>query len=87
MFPDNSSLICYQPFPIGCLVWGKIPGYDWWPGYIISYDKKDPEKGDEEEEDDEEEEEEEEGRGSNDVAWVKWFGDNQLSQVLKERID
>lgn len=47
----------------------------------MSYGKKDKtgmEADDKEEDDDEEEEEEEE---EVEIAWVKWYGDNQLSQV------
>lgn len=66
---------------MGSLIWGKLPGYDWWPGNVMSYGKKDKtgmEADDKEEDDDEEEEEEEE---EVEIAWVKWYGDNQLSQV------
>lgn len=69
-----------QPFPVGSLVWGKLPGYDMWPGLLISYEKcKDkPLAMDEEEECDDDEE----CKADDDIeVWIRWFGDNQLSQV------
>lgn len=65
-------------------MWGKLPGYEWWPGTVISYDKKDPTtpNGSSSNIERNEEEEEEDGKkGDTKVPWVKWFGDNQLSQV------
>ena len=70
-----------KPFPIGTLVWGKLPGYDWWPGCIISYDKKEIENFKEEIEVEEDDVSSLEEDGNGDVAWVKWYGDNQLSLV------
>ena len=64
-------------------MWGKLPGYDWWPGCVISYDKKELDKFREEMDNDDELETgpmEEEDEGDI-VTWVKWFGDNQLSLV------
>ena len=26
-----------EEYPVGSMVWGKLPGYDWWPGVVISY--------------------------------------------------
>lgn len=57
-----SSQDAKEQFPVGTLVWGKIPGYDWWPGTVISHC--------------------EDGAGK-DQLWVRWFGDNQLSQVCE----
>ena len=56
-------------YPIGSIVWGKLPGYDWWPGLIISYckDKEGDTVG--------------EGEGGGMQVWVKWYGENNLSQV------
>lgn len=66
-------------FPIGTMTWGKLLGYDWWPGCVISHDEGGKGK-----------KEEEEGGGSMEEEpssgpqfWIKWFGDNQLSQVIK----
>ena len=62
---------------IGTMVWGKLPGYDWWPGVVLSYsDGTNGTKKDTDELSDDETE-------SNSVVrvWVKWYGDNQLSQV------
>lgn len=77
-----------KPFPIGSLVWGKLPGYDWWPGCVISYDKKEIEKFKDELSEEGTEEDVppamtagEEGEDEDVVAWVKWYGDNQLSLV------
>ena len=73
-------------YPIGTMIWGKLPGYDWWPGVLLSYSdgttsnggaKKEPAAAAEEQQlsDDEE-------SSCNVVrVWVKWYGDNQLSQV------
>ena len=61
--------------PPGTLVWGKLPTYDWWPGSIINYElKKDKAKGEVEEMDEDEDDVKE-------VVWVRWFGDNQISEV------
>ena len=57
-------------FPIGSMVWGKLPGYNWWPGNVISYDASEGIK-----------EEEEEEPSSNVRAWIKWYGETQLSKV------
>ena len=63
-------------------MWGKLPGYDWWPGCVVSHDKKEMEKFKEEMETDEEETESlGGGEEGGETAWVKWFGDNQLSLV------
>lgn len=77
-----------KPFPVGSLVWGKLPGYDWWPGCVISYNKKEMEKFKEELEMNEDGTEDDGSVSSDDhsedgdvVAWIKWFGDNQLSLV------
>ena len=77
-----------KKYPIGTMIWGKLPGYDWWPGVVLSYSdgatssggggaKKEPTSATEEQQlsDDEE-------SSCNVVrVWVKWYGDNQLSQV------
>ena len=62
-------------FPVGSLVWGKLPGYDWWPGCIINYDKRNSSSLDDSNESDDDIEVVE-------SAWVKWYGDNQLSLVI-----
>ena len=55
--------------PVGSMVWGKLPGYDWWPGVIISYSREEEDsKGDGEE-------------GEGVQVWIKWYGENNLSQV------
>ena len=56
------------------MVWGKLPGYNWWPGNVISYDVIGGLN-------DEKEEKEEEESSSNVRAWVKWYGETQLSKV------
>ena len=59
------------------MVWGKLPGYDWWPGILLSYSdgtngiKKEVEELSDDEAD----------SCSVMRVWVKWYGDNQLSQV------
>ena len=78
-----------QPLPVGSMVWGKLPGYNMWPGLLISYEKqKDKPLAMEEEECDDDEDER---KAEDDVeVWIKWFGDNQLSQVCssrQERVD
>lgn len=52
------------------MVWGKLPGYCWWPGVVISYGGPEDERDDEVSPGD-----------SNFQAWVKWFGETQLSRV------
>ena len=60
----------HKLFPLGMMMWGKLPGYNWWPGSVISYDEGGGvggERGGE--------------RGGEPQVWIKWYGDNQLSQV------
>ena len=63
-------------YPVGSIVWGKLPGYDWWPGVIISYcrDKEGDAAGRGEGGGGE-------GEGGAIHVWVKWYGENNLSQV------
>ena len=61
-------------------MWGKLPGYDWWPGVLLSYsDSTNGVKKEAEELSDDECD-----GGVVVRVWVKWYGDNQLSQVMKE---
>ncbi len=57
-------------FCVGTMVWGKLPGYCWWPGVVISYGGLESERDDVELPGE-----------SNFQAWVKWFGETQLSRV------
>ena len=57
-----------ERYPVGMMVWGKLPGYDWWPGSVISYDEA-PQMREGAE------------RNTEPQVWIKWFGENQLSQV------
>ena len=57
----------HKSFPLGMMTWGKLPGYNWWPGSVISYDEGGGGVGGE--------------RGGEPQVWIKWYGDNQLSQV------
>ena len=75
--PDSASLdkensedevINLADFPISTLVWGKLKGFDWWPGRISSH----VEIGGLEPLPD----------GS---LWVKWFGENQVSEVIQNK--
>ena len=65
-------------FPIGTVTWGKLLGYDWWPGCVISHDDGTKGKKDKELEESSSAEEE---TSAGPQFWIKWFGDNQLSQV------
>ena len=58
---------------MGTMVWGKLPGYDWWPGVTVSYIAGDK--------DDKEGENEVQGGEREVLVWVKWYGENNLSQV------
>lgn len=59
-----------ERFPIGTMVWGKLPGYSWWPGIVISYGSANESK------------DEPDDGGESDVrAWIKWYGETQLSKV------
>ena len=58
-----------EEFPVGSMVWGKLPGYDWWPGVVISYSQDRVGSGGDGE------------RGGGVQVWIKWFGENNLSQV------
>jgi len=61
---DREDVVNEADYPISTLVWGKLKGFDWWPGRISSH----VEIG-----------------GSEPLAdgtlWVKWFGENQVSEV------
>ena len=61
------------------MIWGKLPGYDWWPGVVLSY--SDNTNGMKKEVEDLSDDETESNNGVR--VWVKWYGDNQLSQVLQ----
>lgn len=63
-------------------MWGKIPGYSWWPGVVMCLNKTAEgfSGGLESSKDSDNQEEEDEDGGTE--VWVKWFGDNQLSKVL-----
>ncbi|XP_065883900.1 DNA (cytosine-5)-methyltransferase 3C-like isoform X3 [Dysidea avara] len=57
---DNNE----EDYPISTLVWGKLKGFDWWPGRISSH----VEIGGMEPQD-------------SGTLWVKWFGENQVSEM------
>ena len=59
--------------PVGSMVWGKLPGYDWWPGLVISY-SQDKSEGEPQSTGETE-------RGGGLQVWIKWYGENNLSQV------
>ena len=67
---DNTSsdreddVVNEADYPISTLVWGKLKGFDWWPGRISSH----VEIGGSEPHPD-------------CSLWVKWFGENQVSEV------
>ena len=62
---SEDEVINEADYPISTLVWGKLKGFDWWPGRISSH----VEIGGLEPLPD----------GS---LWVKWFGENQVSEVI-----
>lgn len=65
---DREDIVVNEgDYPISSLVWGKLKGFDWWPGRISSH----VEIGGLEPLPD----------GS---LWVKWFGENQVSEVGKD---
>ena len=72
-------------FCINRLVWGKLPGYSWWPGAIISHEKAkelDQDMMAATEGDKMNKDSLERSPGSEVTsAWIKWFGENQLSLV------
>ena len=68
--PDGGSGVS-EEHPVGSMVWGKLPGYEWWPGVIISYSR--------DKEGDSATGEVVDGGGVQ--VWVKWYGENNLSQV------
>ena len=77
LITDNVSLKCV---PIGRMMWGKLPGYDWWPGCVISCNEG--KLAARQEMDDLEEGEAENEKGTK--VWIKWYGENQLSQVSRK---
>ena len=79
-----------KKYPIGTMIWGKLPGYDWWPGVLLSYsdgtnngggggEKKEVTAATSTEE--QQLSDDEDNSGNVVRVWVKWYGDNQLSQV------
>ena len=85
--PETDREQIEKKYPIGTMIWGKLPGYDWWPGVLLSYSngltngsgalKKEGATTMEEQQMSDDED-----SSCNVVrVWVKWYGDNQLSQV------
>jgi len=78
-----------EVFCINRLVWGKLPGYSWWPGAIISYegskeieqDKMAATEGGKPNKESLEQKQQQQQGLELTSAWVKWFGENQLSPV------
>ncbi len=75
--PSLSPQVLRERFPVGMIVWGKLPGYNWWPGTAISYDDTMGGRVPVEDEDTGERVE----KNSEPQVWIKWFGENNLSQV------
>lgn len=65
----SGTALDVEEYPIGSMVWGRLPGYDAWPGEVISYCRGKEGDG------------VEEGEGGGIQVWVKWYGENNLSQV------
>ena len=63
---DREDVVNEADYPISTLVWGKLKGFDWWPGRISSH----VEIGGSE-------------PLSDGTLWVKWFGENQVSEVIE----
>nr|XP_032835806.1 DNA (cytosine-5)-methyltransferase 3A isoform X2 [Petromyzon marinus] len=57
-------------FRIGELVWGKIRGFSWWPGRVVSW----------------EEAEQYYWYFTEGTRWVKWYGDGKFSLVPVEKL-
>ena len=80
------AMSCKKLHPIGSMVWGKLPGYDWWPGAIVSYcgDKeRDGDRDSDRDRDGGDAGEGEEENGNRGLQlWVKWYGENNLSKVI-----
>lgn len=68
-----ASKTLQEVFPIGRMMWGKLLGYDWWPGYIVSHSQDAPKREIGGEEDN--------GGDADQKLWLKWFGETQLSYV------
>lgn len=73
-----ASKTLQEAFPVGRMMWGKLLGYDWWPGYIVCHSQDEPKT--------EGSEEEETGGEASHKIWLKWFGETQLSFVSGSRI-
>ena len=64
---DESKLgtaLDVEEYPHDTMVWGRLPGYEAWPGAVMNGKEGDGV---------------EEGEGGE--VWVKWYGENNLSQV------
>ncbi|XP_046861377.1 DNA (cytosine-5)-methyltransferase 3A-like isoform X2 [Xenia sp. Carnegie-2017] len=57
-----------EKFPSGQLIWGKLKGFDWWPGIVVDVGAS--------------------ASLENHIneVWVKWFGDNKFSKLIKNEI-
>lgn len=52
-------------FSTGQLIWGKLKGFDWWPGMVVDFKSTPQSLLD---------------SRPNEV-WIKWYGDNKFSKV------
>lgn len=59
-----------KKYPLGRMIWGKIPCFDWWPGYISNHtcnEPKDPK--------------DEGAEGEQVKVWLSWYAEKQISAV------
>ena len=63
-------------FPIGRMVWAKLPTWCWWPGHIYSYGKEGMKKERVDPEDLDKDDDQQK-------IWVSWYGEKQLSLVSR----
>ena len=70
-------------FCINRLVWGKLHGYSWWPGYIVTYEKNKENEKVPADKQQKQQQQSDEGQQGSEVTgvWIKWYGENQLSSV------
>ena len=52
-------------FSTGQLIWGKLKGFDWWPGMVVDFKSTPQSLLD----------------SRPNEFWVKWYGDNKFSKV------
>lgn len=67
VFPNDEIPKAADEFSAGYLIWGKLKGFDWWPGVVVDFKNASQCLT--------------EARPNE--VWVKWYGDNKFSKLPK----